>query len=872
MSKSEFGGPHEMQKNPEAIPAEYTLHDDERFTIEAMADVRRRRHYFKQNFKQIPLPESSSPLKERREHELQSVIKQSSAEIDIEPLSPDESEIKINQLISQAEQVRELTPNVASLLYAKAAQRAQADGKEYQQILSLAKEYTDASKHIPKNTPSSLLSEAIILGIETKALKGKMLPEPARVAKEAGNNNKLLLDYALVLTEQQREEFLRALPEEQRKRTSTLIDKQLAQLLKADMPLSEEDASQRAAIQERTTGHMKQMLKEPHERVDKHLVKQLTFTLKELGGEDSKRLLLELGQQSLGRHQDPEKHDIKISFAARIVRELSEMDQGLGGNLAMKLLAKKEVPDHIFTYFCRKLIGNEYITQRVDSYLAEQGNLGFLRKLIAEYPNQFNTVIDTISQIEDYQPAQHQEEIFTAICDLDSLTPIIFNRYRLADERGKKELAKNIKELKPKFFQNVPIKDILERKDRKILTEMVYLAYKPVGMSFAKVAEFIDELEDHTEDLGEYGFPQEGYPFELRGEKVFRLKQGKSIDRREGWRIRVALLMNQEQNPEKEKQQLGSLLNRLVKGGTEFSEEETKTLLSPLARDEIIERHVNGLPQDMKTDQHSYYELSGLKEILGVYFTDNYHKRLENFLSANPSIQEQLLKIWSNPDRRAVVLRKLSEDQKQKDSPSLSEKSSMVRLLSRLVGKKVLKSTKEKINANLNKFEEVSGAGSGKRVGKLKAYVSKNIGSFFAKASTGICTAADIDLYNRDDHLHINIVEDEQQVRGNNQAYIIDDNDKKSLVLRGLNPNSDFLSRISPEEYVERVFDVARQFVTDNGMKKVYLAEGLEDWHADSNREAIRNVLRKKYYKEKNKKHFRLKITGEKSINYMYEV
>ena len=68
------------------------------------------------------------------------------------------------------------------------------------------------------------------------------------------------------------------------------------------------------------------------------------------------------------------------------------------------------------------------------------------------------------------------------------------------------------------------------QKDRDILVEMVYLAYKPVGMNFEKVKGFMNTVEDRTEDLEGYKFPENGYDFSLNvGQKIV-LKEGESLD------------------------------------------------------------------------------------------------------------------------------------------------------------------------------------------------------------------------------------------------------------------------------------------------------------------------------------------------------
>ena len=174
------------------------------------------------------------------------------------------------------------------------------------------------------------------------------------------------------------------------------------------------------------------------------------------------------------------------------------------------------------------------------------------------------------------------------------------------------------------------------------------------------------------------------------------------------------------------------------------------------------------------------------------------------------------------------------------------------------------------VNKGLKKFSVV-GTASGASVGNLKAYVSKNIGSFFAKASAGICTAEDVPLWNDEEHFHINIVENDEYVRANIQAYIIGIGQKKALLLRGFNPNSDFLKRIDVGAFCEKALDVAREFARENGLESVYISEQ-GGWHALSNREQIGSYLVKKYHKAGNRVSYSRKVASSHSISEMYKV
>ena len=60
-------------------------------------------------------------------------------------------------------------------------------------------------------------------------------------------------------------------------------------------------------------------------------------------------------------------------------------------------------------------------------------------------------------------------------------------------------------------------------------------------------------------------------------------------------------------------------------------------------------------------DQNAYDYLNDLREVFGIYFKDNFKERLQNFLSANPSIEGQLMKTLTSPERQKVLKTKLGK-------------------------------------------------------------------------------------------------------------------------------------------------------------------------------------------------------------------
>lgn len=844
------------------------LSDDERNIITMRADLRKRSLELKTSVSELNPPEGEL-LNQRFTKNLELVYQEAEGSNLINADTAQEILENSEKTYQDIAIMKDIAPNMCALKLALLAKAKQTSGGDFQQDLEYAKQFSDLWGHGRKNQPADFLPDAITLGVQRRSAANIEMPPMDKIAQTAINNPEFLQSYALVLDESKREEFLSYIPEDKRREAESSMDFSLSHILK-ERHLSEkgDDVSQRNMLRFRAAEKLTEAIKFLGEDADLPYVKELSKTLSGLEDDESARLMQRVGEMGLAGEKEEDRHQTRILYTARLIRELSEIDLAKGGNLAMKFLAKKEVPAKLFRYFSVRLMRDEYFTSKLENYLAKENNLPFLRKLLAENPNQFNTVLDTIAQIPDYEPSEHQEEIFQALEDLDALTPIIFDRYRQADATGKKELSSQIRDLKPKFFRNMPIKNILPHSDQDILVEMVYLAYKPIGMSFTRVKELIQKLDDQTEDLDGYSFPEEGYDFTLSSQKAFSLREGQRIDISDFRQYKEFFNTAYPDNPE-EANKISLLFNNLLKGKTSFSPEEQTKILSLISRDELITNFTQRYAQVDESNIYNY--LNELKEILGIYFKDHFTEKLSDFLVQNPDTERELLKIAGNPKRQEFMKRQLGSLAENIDWESLDYQG-LSKLLSDFLSAKVMKSMRDNINSGLKKFT-VSEQGETVTTTseKLRAYASKNIGSFFAKAAAGICTAEDIPLFERNDHFHINVVENDENVRANIQAYIINDNGGKSLVLRGFNPTVDFLDKIEVRSFAEKVISVGKQFASDNSFVNVYITEQ-GGWHALSNRAQVANYLEKKYHKPDRQKSYQLSVASTHSISNIFEV
>lgn len=836
----------------------------------------------------------------------------------------------IEEHVTAGNQFKDIAPNLASLHFAKAAYLQQKSGLPFDGALSEAKKSRDASQQsgIPKTTPADFLSDAYILLIAKNSTEGVELPQPKAVAEATQQDPGLVKDYALVLPEEKRDEFVMAYPDEEQQALSLQLDAAVSEVLGSGLITTEEDQTQRELVIERVTqsfsqalGNLGQPGNHPYSREpgSRWSGRQVVETLANLGGDDSVRILKDISVQTTTELKAMSKQFKKkpagerartlkpfISFTAQVLDTLVDVDTKRGGVLAMRYLEMTALPDRLFGYFARKLVEREYFSSGLTPFLADRANVPVIKKLMGKYGSQLNTIVDTLGQIPDYSAdyslPPREEELLAALSDLGTLTPRIFERYRAKSPEDRKVFAERIRTLKPQFFRNMPIKSILDAEDRDILTEMVYVAYKPMGMSFEKVAELIGNLSDQTDDIAGYTFPKEGYDINLERRGRYAVKEHQHIDIRVLRRVRdllrpAAQVEVKQLVPGAELPFTKAVRNILTtapstdesSAGTQ-TDESLRQMFVPFAKDSRIQEFLQR--SDPITLDNAYETAGELSEIMGVLFQDNYEAAVTDYLNANDDAFAQVVSFLGDSQIRELVTARFAQLGETLDwgsfdtaiKPNLQDRlkqlmttgssntgqAYVASMITKVVERGYLGVLQKEIKKELSKFVSATDKAGPATLGTLKAYISKNVGSFFAKAAAGICTAQDIPLFNRNDHFHINVVEGDELVRANIQAYITDVRGKRALVLRGFNPTADWVGKIDVESFCEQIIEIGKQFQEANGLAGVYITEQ-GGWHSLSNREQVGRYLIGKYHKGSGV-FTSLKVASTHTVNTVYPI
>jgi hypothetical protein len=130
----------------------------------------------------------------------------------------------------------------------------------------------------------------------------------------------------------------------------------------------------------------------------------------------------------------------------------------------------------------------------------------------------------------------------------------------------------------------------------------------------------------------------------------------------------------------------------------------------------------------------------------------------------------------------------------------------------------------------------------------LRMYLSKNIPSFLAKATVGICTSRDVELWARRDHMHLNVLDPSSGiVVGNIQLHVLVREGRRILLIRAMNASISYLTAAKARAFVEGALVACVEIAASSEIDELHLCESLSFWHLNSSRPEIRAVLEPLY-------------------------
>lgn len=342
------------------------LNDSEMQSISMRADIRRREQSLRRDVLNIESPGSTDEQKDYYKAEIDAVFHNSAGTFDNE-IHSQEDTLKSNAvLLAKAVLMEDIAPNFAAFAYATAAKRAALAHLPCEEYMSRAKTALEKSADLPRLVPQTLLPDAILLGIQ-KRLSGKTeLPAMKQVVASIGSNPDLLADYALVLPETERDEFLQLLPEKSRRIASALLDKNISTVLHQSLiEKGGDEEGQRGRVRSRLFKELGTTV-EGGVKSDRQIAKLLSESLSSMG-QDTKQLLLEIIRSQIERAQ--ENDGVEVDYVPRALKVfLDQFDDWRGNDIALHIAGDATAPRHIALYILKRLVKNGYLPKDVEDW------------------------------------------------------------------------------------------------------------------------------------------------------------------------------------------------------------------------------------------------------------------------------------------------------------------------------------------------------------------------------------------------------------------------------------------------------------------------------------------------------------------------
>lgn len=349
--------------------------------IKMRADLRRRSQELKINALNLQQPHATGAMKKGYE-KINARVKKEAAGEEPENVPAEERAVQAIILESKAEAVAGTFPDLAAFHQARATKLTLLSGGDTSAGLELTKSYLTQSRDIPKASPSSLLPDAILLGVQKKLLEGKKMPSKEDVAKMASVKRNILADYALAHSEKERPDFLALIPDEARREVAVTLDEEASKVLhQAVVEKGSEEDKQRKEVRLRVYEEMKQTLQDSKQS-DKKLAAALARALGRLGG-DARLLLLELARDEMeSERRQAEKEQDYLPHIIGVL--MNKFDDWRVNDIAMQMVGDAGTPAPIARNLLFKLVKRSYVPADVGEWWQERNSANKTKKEFVE--------------------------------------------------------------------------------------------------------------------------------------------------------------------------------------------------------------------------------------------------------------------------------------------------------------------------------------------------------------------------------------------------------------------------------------------------------------------------------------------------------
>lgn len=347
------------------------LSAEEKSAVEMRVEARIKSQKLKIQTLNLEIPQIPE-MKENYEKTKQLVFREAGGEVGYIAKPKEELLKESSELEKKADKKRSFAPNLSAFLFAEVAKTKEMAQENFNDPYKKANECIEESADIPKNSPSSLLPDAVLLGISTRQIKKNQLPEKEKIAKNIINDSKLLHDYSLILPEEERAEFLKLVPEDKRDLISKTLDASISRFLHQSIIESKSvEEAQRKNVRLRLHKELRDTVEKGSEN-DEPVVALLSEALGNLG-EDSRQLILELIRDEYENRETEEREKKGKDYLPRILKVfLENFEDWRGNDIALKLAGDKNLNKHLSVYLLGKLINNNYLSKDIKTWWSEE--------------------------------------------------------------------------------------------------------------------------------------------------------------------------------------------------------------------------------------------------------------------------------------------------------------------------------------------------------------------------------------------------------------------------------------------------------------------------------------------------------------------
>lgn len=544
--------------------------------------------------------------------------------------------------------------------------------------------------------------------------------------------------------------------------------------------------------------------------------------------------------------------------------------------------------------------------------LSDENRKAFFKRILNEKPSSFNSCIAAFASIDAKDVDRviteplYNERLLKATKEFGNITPSLITAYIMnPNENAREEYREKVVNFRRDIHRNVPIKYLAEGPGGlDFLADMIALTFPSTNINQIKAD--LSRLSDQCEQVANLQIREQGYQGQIvsKEKEAFLRDPNKKID--EGVINLIKVIFADQQTPE-----------YLAKGGDEkFAAEGWARLLVEAGstnQNQLFDKDLNQVIACSRVslgDKMAFFAekmagdtsqvsakntlLNKAKELFGIYYKDNAPAAIETFLTSHVEQANSLLAILS-----AKRLGSLEKNIANNKAMSEEDRLDFKEIISGL--RQSASNPEQKINllARLLAFMTersifAGGAGLRKAVSKesqkivlkdkegqeidpnliMTGYISKNAASFFAKNTAGVCTAGDFELFNRPDHFHVNLVNQEGIVLGNIQGYQFVKDGQPALLFRGFNPSDSFVSSANAEILCDQMVDMVKQIAADNNINQVFIPLQTT-WHPLTNRAGLGEVadyFAKNFYRPEKAENFSFEIRLGKIITDFYRI